>query len=61
MSAWSALLSSFAEVQQVLLEQGVKLDVKGVRRVAYRYAERARVLHSALLSANFFTIILLKQ
>jgi hypothetical protein len=43
-SAWSALLSSFAEVQQVVLEQGVKLDIKGVRRVAYRYAERARVL-----------------
>jgi hypothetical protein len=46
-SAWSALLSSFAEVRQVLLEQGVKLDVKGVRRVAYRYAERARVLQQA--------------
>jgi hypothetical protein len=46
-SAWSALLSSFAEVQQVLLEQGVKLDVKGVRRVAYRYAERARVVQQA--------------
>jgi hypothetical protein len=43
-SAWSALLSSFAEVQQVLLEQGVKLDVKVVRKLAYRYAERARVL-----------------
>jgi hypothetical protein len=28
-SAWSALLSSFVEVQQVLVEQGVKLDVKG--------------------------------
>ena len=28
-SAWSALLSSFAEVRQVLLEQGVKLDLKG--------------------------------
>jgi hypothetical protein len=46
-SAWSALLSSFAEVRQVLMEQGVKLDVKGVRRVAYRYAERARVLQRA--------------
>jgi hypothetical protein len=46
-SAWSALLSSFAEVQQVLVEQGVKLDVKGVRRVAYRYAERARVVQQA--------------
>ena len=46
-SAWSALLSSFAEVRQVLVEQGVKLDVKGVGRVAYRYAERARVLQQA--------------
>jgi hypothetical protein len=46
-SAWSALLSSFAEVQQVLVEQGVKLDAKGVGRVAYRYAERARVLQQA--------------
>jgi hypothetical protein len=41
------LLSSFAEVRQVLLEQGVKLDLKGVRRVAYRYAERARVVQQA--------------
>jgi hypothetical protein len=46
-SAWSALLSSFAEVRQVLLEQGVKLDVKVVRRVTYHYAERARVLQQA--------------
>src|SRR5918992_22688 len=46
-SAWSALLSSFAEVRQVLVEQGVKLDLKGVRRVAYRYAERARVVQQA--------------
>jgi hypothetical protein len=46
-SAWSALLSSVAEVRQVLLEQGVKLDSKGVRRLAYRYAERARVVQQA--------------
>ena len=46
-SAWSALLSSLAEVRQVLWEQGVRLDVKGVRRVAYRYAERARVVQQA--------------
>ena len=31
----------------MLVEQGVKLDLKGVRRVAYRYAERARVLQQA--------------
>jgi hypothetical protein len=35
------------EVQQVLVEQGVKLDVKVVRRLAYRYAEWARVLQHA--------------
>jgi hypothetical protein len=46
-SAWSALLSSLAEARQVLWEQGVRLDVKGVRRVAYRYAERARVVQQA--------------
>jgi hypothetical protein len=46
-SAWSALLSSFAEVQQVLVEQGVKLDIKVVRKLAYRYAERARVVQQA--------------
>ena len=46
-SAWSALLSSFAEVRQVLVEQGVKLDVKVVRKLAYRYAERARVVQQA--------------
>jgi hypothetical protein len=46
-SAWSALLSSFAEVRQVLLEQGVNLGVKVVRKLAYRYAERARVVQQA--------------
>lgn len=43
-SAWSALLSSFQEVHQVLLEQGFKLDVKVIRKLTYRYAARARVL-----------------
>jgi hypothetical protein len=43
-SAWSALLSSFDEVRQVLLEQGVKMDVKVLRKLTYRYAERARVV-----------------
>jgi hypothetical protein len=46
-SAWSALLSSFEEVRQVLLEHGVELGGKGVRQLAYRYAERARVLQQA--------------
>jgi hypothetical protein len=35
-SAWSALLSSFQEVRQVLLEHGVELGGKGVRPLAYR-------------------------
>jgi hypothetical protein len=46
-SAWSALLSSFEEVRQVLLEHGVELGGKVVRQLAYRYAERARVLQHA--------------
>lgn len=46
-SAWSALLSSFEEVRQVLLEHGVDLGVKVVRQLAYRYADRARVLQQA--------------
>jgi len=46
-SAWAALLSSFEEVHQVLGEHGIVLGVKGVRQLAYRYAERARVLQRA--------------
>jgi hypothetical protein len=46
-SAWSALLSSFEEVHQVLGEHGIVLGVKGVRQLAYRYAERAQVLRQA--------------
>lgn len=46
-SAWSALLSSFAEVRQVLLEQGVELGSKVIRRLTYCYAERARVVQQA--------------
>jgi hypothetical protein len=42
-SAWSTLLSSFEEVRQMLMEQGVKLDVKVIRKLTYRYADRARV------------------
>lgn len=46
-SAWATLLSSFDEVRQVLMEQGVKLDVKVIRKLTYRYADRARVLQQA--------------
>lgn len=40
----AATLSSFAEAQQVLSELGVKLGVKVIRKIAYRCAERARVV-----------------
>jgi hypothetical protein len=43
-SVWAALLSSFEEVRQVLLEQGVMLGVKVIRKLAYRYADRARIM-----------------
>lgn len=46
-SAWSALLSSFDEVHQVLEEQGIKLGVKVIRKLTYRYAERARAVQQA--------------
>jgi len=46
-SAWSALLSSFEEVRQVLFDDGVILGVKVIRKLAYRYADRARVLQQA--------------
>ncbi len=46
-SAWSALLSSFEEVRQVLLEQGVIIGVKVIRKIAYRYADRARAVQQA--------------
>lgn len=42
-SAWSALLSSFEEVRQVVFEEGITLDVKVIRKLTYRYADRARV------------------
>jgi len=43
-SSWSALLSSFEEVRQVLCDHGITLGVKVIRKLAYRYAERARVV-----------------
>lgn len=43
-SAWSALLSSFEEARQVLCDHGIALGVKVIRKLAYRYAERARVV-----------------
>jgi hypothetical protein len=46
-SAWAALLSSFEEVRQVLCDQGIVLDVKVIRKLAYRYAQRARAVQQA--------------
>ena len=43
-SQWYCLLSSFAEVQQVLLDQGLNFSIKVLRRLTYRYAERARLM-----------------
>ncbi|MEA3642922.1 MAG: hypothetical protein VBE63_23705 [Lamprobacter sp.] len=42
-SGWAALLCSFNEVCQVLAEQGLPIGEKVVRRIAYGYAERARI------------------
>ena len=39
----AATLASFAETQQMLAEQGNKLDIKTVRLLAYRAAKRARM------------------
>lgn len=46
-SAWSALLSSFEEVRQVLCEHGILLGIKVIRKLTYRYAERARAIQQA--------------
>lgn len=46
-SAWSALLSSFEEVRQVLCDLAISLNVKVIRKLAYRYAQRARVIQQA--------------
>ena len=44
LSMWSSLLSSFAEVKQVLKDHNIDLGLKVIRRLTYRYAERARVM-----------------
>ena len=43
-SILTATLGSFTETQQVLNEQGKKLNEKTIRNIAYRAAERARLL-----------------
>jgi hypothetical protein len=44
---WSALLSSFCEVRQVLLDQGMKLGIKVIRRLSYRFSDRARLMQQS--------------
>ncbi len=46
-SMMSALLSSFQEAKQVLFDQGIELGVKVIRKLAYRYAARARVVQQS--------------
>jgi hypothetical protein len=46
-SAWSALLSSFEEVVQVVADHGLVLGAKTVRQLSYRYAERARIVQQS--------------
>jgi hypothetical protein len=42
-SLLAAMVGSLAEAGKVLAEQGIRLDTKTVRRIAYRFAERARL------------------
>lgn len=42
-SAMAVLLGSFEEAKQVLLNRGVEIDVKTVRAISYRTAQRAKL------------------
>ncbi len=42
-SLLSAMLGSLAEARNVLLERGIILDIKVLRRITYRFSERARL------------------
>lgn len=46
-SAMAVLLGSFEEARQVLLNRGSKIDVKTVRAISYRTAQRARLLQQS--------------
>ena len=41
-SLLAGMLGSLEEARQVLAERGIELNIKVVRRIAYRFAERAR-------------------
>ena len=42
-SLLAAMLGSLAEATQVLAERGVRIDIKVVRRITYRFSQRARL------------------
>jgi hypothetical protein len=42
-SLLAAMLGSLAEAREVLAERGVRLDIKALRRITYRFSERARL------------------
>ena len=42
-SLLAAMLSSLAEAREVLAERGIRIDLKVLRRITYRFSERARL------------------
>ena len=42
-SLLAAMLGSLAEAREVLVERGIGLDIKTLRRITYRFSERARL------------------
>jgi len=49
-SLLAGMLGSLEEARQVLAERGIELNIKVVRRIAYRFAERARTAQRVLES-----------
>ncbi len=49
-SLLAGMLGSLEEARQVLAERGIELNIKVVRRIAYRFAERARMAQRVLES-----------
>lgn len=52
-SLLAAALSSFEEAQKLLLEEGIELNVKRVRAIAYAFARRARAIESGPATLDF--------
>jgi hypothetical protein len=55
-SLLAAALSSFEEAQKLLLEEGVELNVKTVRAIAYAFARRARAIQLAPSRFDFGSV-----